>query len=153
MAKKEKVQIEVEVKAKKLSVHNATCPKGHSLCSEDKVKIHEHPAIKVKIRYKGKEGMLFLDPVYGSYDNIFEGITMPKGGVAEFFCPECGVSLTDPIDRCQLCSSPMFVFHLPKGGIVEGCLKNGCLFHKMKIVDAEQQLARSFENSTLESYL
>jgi hypothetical protein len=47
----------------------------------------------------------------------------------------------------------MFVFNLPKGGIIEGCLKNGCVYHKMKIIDAEQLVARSFENSTLESYL
>ena len=153
MAKKEKVQIEVEVSTKKLSVHHATCPNGHTLCCDDSVKIHGHSAIKVKIRYKGKEGLLYLDPVYGSYDNIFEGISMPKGGVAEFFCPKCGISLTDPVDRCQQCSSPMFIFHLSKGGIVEGCLKKGCIFHKMKIVDAEQQIARSFENSTLESFL
>ena len=153
MSAKEKLQIEVEVSSKKLSVKHATCPNGHLLCSNDSIKIHGHPAIKVKIRYKSKEGYLYLDPVYGSYDNIFEGISMPKGAVAEFFCPECGVSLTDPSETCQLCSSPMFVFHLPKGGIIEGCLKKGCIFHKMKIVDAEQQIARSFENNTLESYL
>ena len=153
MPGKEKVQIEVEVSSTQLNVKHATCPNGHLLCCDESVKIHNHPAIKVKVKYKDKEGLLYLDPIYGSYDNIFKGISMPKGGVAEFFCPECGVSLTDPSESCQLCSSPMFVFHLPKGGIVEGCLKNGCLFHKMKIVDAEQQLARSFENSTLESYL
>ena len=153
MAKKEKLQIEVEVSSKKLNVKHATCPKGHQLCCDENIKIHGHPAIKVKVRYKGKEGLLYLDPIYGSYDNIFKGIKMPKGAVAEFFCPECGISLRDPHETCQLCSSPMFIFHLPKGGIVEGCLKRGCVFHKMKIVDAEQQIARSFENSTLESFL
>ena len=69
------------------------------------------------------------------------------------FCPECGVNLKDPEDVCQLCASPMFVLHLPNGGIAEGCLKKGCMFHKMKIVDAEKQIARTFENNTLESYL
>ena len=152
MANKEKVQIEVEVSSEKLNVKHATCPNGHQL-SDESALIHDHPSLKVKIRFKDKKGFLYLDPIYGSYDNKFEGISMPKSGVAEMFCPECNVSLTDPNDTCQLCSSPMFVFHLPKGGIVEGCLKNGCLFHKMKIVDAEQQIARSFENNTLESYL
>jgi predicted RNA-binding Zn-ribbon protein involved in translation (DUF1610 family) len=152
MAKKEKVQIEVEVSSEILNVKHATCSKGHELCCSEK-KIHGHQALKVKAKYKDQEGLMHLDPIYGSYDNIEEGMSMPKGGVAEFFCPECGENLTDSNDTCQLCSSPMFIFHLPNGGIVEGCLKKGCLFHKMKIVDAEQQIARSFENNTMESFL
>ena len=152
MADKEKLQIEVEVSSKKISVKHATCPKGHQLCCSEK-EIHGHPALKVKVKYKDQEGILHLDPVYGSYENIEEGIKLPKGAVVEFFCPECGISLKEPHDTCQLCSSPMFIFHLPMGGIVEGCLKKGCVYHKMKIVDAEQQVARLFENSTLESYL
>ena len=152
MSKNEKVEIQVDVISNKLHVKHATCPNGHQLCSDEK-KIHGYPALKVKVKYKNQEGTLYLDPTYGSYDNIFEGITMPKGGVAEFFCPECGTSLTDPQDTCQLCSSPMFVFNLPNGGIIEGCLKNGCVYHKMKIIDAEQLIARTFENNTLESYL
>ncbi len=152
MPGKEKVQIEVEISSKKLNVKHVTCPNGHQLCCDSK-KIHGHPSIKLKVRYKEQDGFIYLDPIYGSYDNVEEGLSIPKGGVAEFFCPECGVSLTDHADTCQLCSSPMFVLELPKGGIVEGCLKKGCIFHKMKIVDAEQQIARSFENNTLESYL
>ena len=151
MGKKEKVQIEVEVPAT-LNVKHAACPKGHSLIDE-KVKIHGYPSLKVKVRFKKQEGYIYLDPIYGSFDNIFEGITLKKSDVVEFFCPVCGVSLKDPNEICQLCSSPMFVFHLPKGGIIEGCLKNGCLFHKMKIVDAEQQFARLYENKGLESFL
>ena len=152
MSGKEKVQIEVDVSTNKLHVQHATCPNGHQLCTDEK-KIHGFPSLKVKIKYKDQEGILYLDPEYGSYDNIFEGVKMPKGGTAEFFCPECGTTLTDPQDTCQLCSSPMFVFNLPNGGIIEGCLKNGCVYHKMKIVDAEQLIARTFENNTMESYL
>lgn len=152
MSGKEKVQIEIEVAANKLNVKHVKCPKGHQLCCDEK-KIHGFPSIKLKVKYKNKEGFIYLDPIYGSYDNVEEGLSIPKNGVAEFFCPECGISLTDPMDTCQLCSSPMFILELPNGGIVEGCLKKGCVYHKMKIVDAEQLIARSFENSTLESYL
>jgi hypothetical protein len=152
MAAKEKVQIEVEVSSQKLEVKHATCPKGHQL-RDDTKNIHGHSALKVKVKFKEEEGILYLDPIYGSYDNIEEGIKLPKGGVVEIFCPECGVSLKDATDTCQMCSSPMFVFNLPNGGIVEGCLKKGCVYHKMKIVDAEKQISRSFENNTLESYL
>ena len=152
MVKKEKLHIEVEVPSKKFHVEHVYCPNGHSLCDEEK-KIHGYPAIKVKVTIGAKEGIIYLDPVYGSFDNIEEGISIPNGGVVELFCLECGVNLTDPDESCQLCASPMFIFQLPKGGIVEGCLKKGCHYHKMKIVDAEQQISRLFENDTLESYL
>jgi hypothetical protein len=152
MAGKEKIQIEVEVPSSTLNVQHAACPKGHLLRDED-VKIHGNPSLKVKIRNRGKEGMIYLDPVYGSFDNIEEEVPIKKDDVVEMFCPECGVSLIDPNETCQVCASPMFIFQLPKGGIVEGCLKKGCFFHKLKIVDAEKQISRSFENSTLESFL
>lgn len=152
MAAKEKVQIEVEVSSKKLHVNHATCPNGH-LLQDDKVKIHGDPALKVSIKIRGKQGTLYIDPVYGRYDNIEENITLKKGDVVEMYCPQCGVDLRDPNDICQSCSSPMFIFHLPRGGIVEGCSKKGCMFHKLKIVDAEKQVSRLFENNTMESFL
>ena len=152
MGKKEKIQIEVEVPSSTLNVQHASCPKGHLLRDEN-VKIHGNPSLKVKIRRKKQEGLLFIDPVYGSFDNIEKDITLAHGDVVEMFCPECGISLKDPHETCQVCSSPMFTFHLPKGGIVEGCTKKGCFFHKLKILDTEKQISRSFENSTLESFL
>ena len=152
MSEKEKLHIEVEVPSREIHVEHVFCSKGHSLCDPDTL-IHNYPAIKVKVRCQGKEGFLFIDPVYGSYDHLEKGIEIPPGAVAEFRCPECGVSLQDPEETCQLCASPLYVFHLPKGGIIEGCLKKGCLYHKMTLVDTEQQVARLFKNDTLESYL
>ena len=145
MSDREKIQIEVDVTSKKLHLEHSTCSKGHSLKC-DKVKIHDYPSIKVKAKVGENEGFMYIDPIYGSFDNIIEGIKIPEGAIVEIFCPECGESLLDTIGTCQICSSPMFVFHLPNNSIVEGCLKKGCIFHKLKIVDAEQQLARLFED-------
>lgn len=152
MKRKEKIQIEVELPSDALHVEHASCPNGHQLIDES-VKIHGKAAIKVKVRYKGKVGHLFIDPVYGSYDNIEEGVSVTRGGVYDIYCPECDVSLKEAGELCQVCSSPLFVLELPHGGIVEACQKKGCAFHKMKIVDTEQQVARLFENDTLESFL
>lgn len=152
MFDKEKILLEVAVPAKTLLVEHAACPNGHSLI-DAAVTIHGKPAIKVKVRHEDKAGWLYIDPIYGSYDNIEKDISLPRGGVVEFYCPQCGASLADTTERCQLCSSPMFVFHLPKGSIVEGCLRKGCIFHKLKIIDAEQQLSRLFQNDTLEAFL
>jgi len=152
MANKEKVDIEVEVSTKALEVKHVTCQNGHSLLDEE-VKFSGHPSIKLKVKYKNATGFMYLDPVYGSYNKIEEGITLPDNAIVEFFCPVCNESLTDSHETCQLCSSPLFVLHLPKHSIVEGCLKKGCIYHKLKIVDADQNLGRLFEDSTLESYL
>lgn len=152
MTDKEKIQVELEISSKSVNVQHAHCQNGHSLI-DPSVKINGFPAIKVKVKAKDQEGVLYLDPVYGSYNNIEKGITIPKGTVVEMFCPECGESLSDDSEVCQICSSPMFVFHLPKESIIEGCLKKGCMFHKLKIVDGEHQMERLFENSTLESFL
>lgn len=152
MAKKEKIQIELEVPSKVLEVKNVTCPNGHKLFDEE-VKFEGNPSLKAKVKYKNQTGFIYLDPVYGSFNKIEEGIKIPDNAVAEFFCPECNVSLTDAHETCKLCASPLFVLHLPNNSVAEGCLKKGCLYHKIKIVDAEQQLGRLFEDSTLESYL
>lgn len=152
MANKEKIQIEVEIPSESIKLIQVSCPNGHSL-SDENIKFHGFPSIKIKVHQKKDEGFLYLDPVYGSYHKIEEGIKIPNNAVCEFFCPECNINLTDPHDTCQLCSSPLFVFHLPKGSIVEGCLKKGCLFHKMKIVDAEQQFQRLYKNGSIDSYL
>lgn len=150
--KKEKIQIEIDIPSKSLNVRHATCPNGHSLVDES-VTIHGYPALKVKAVCKGKEGIIYLDPVYGSYDNIEKNITMRKGDVAEFLCPECGVSLLDPDDTCSTCSAPMFIIHLPHGSFVEGCTRKGCMFHRLKLVSGEQQMGRLFDNSTIDSFL
>jgi hypothetical protein len=152
MSDKEKIQVEVEVSGKSINVQHAFCHNGHSLI-DDSVKINDFPSIKVKVKANNEEGLLYIDPVYGSFNNIEKGINISKGTLVELFCPECGESLTDENEICQLCSSPMFVFHLPKESIIEGCLKMGCMYHKLKIVDGEHQMMRLFENSTLESFL
>ena len=155
MSKSEKIQVEISVPAKALNVKNAKCPNGHSLMDPE-VKIGGYQAVKVNVTCGDEKGVIYLDPVYGSYDHIEEGIKIKDDCVVEFLCPECNTRLTDKHENCHLCSSPLYVFHLPKGSIVEGCLKKGCLFHKMKIVDSEEQMGRLFSdisNSTLESFL
>lgn len=155
MVKKEKIEVEISVASKSLNVKNPKCPNGHLLVSDEK-NIGGFPSIKVNAKIGDREGIIFLDPVYGSYGHIYDSIEIKDGEITEFFCPECGTSLTDKHENCRLCSSPLFVFQLPKGSIAEGCLKKGCHFHKIRIVDSEEQMSRHFEDtstSTLESFL
>jgi hypothetical protein len=148
MAVKEKVQIEIDVSKHPLPVNHPTCSNGHSLKCEN-VKINDYPSIKVKAKYKENDGFIYIDPIYGSFDNIIEGMHVPDGEIVELFCPECDEKLLAPSDTCQVCLSPMFLFHLPNNGVIEGCMKKGCMFHKLKIVDAEELVARLFDERML----
>ncbi|MBU0475437.1 MAG: hypothetical protein KKF62_14915 [Bacteroidetes bacterium] len=148
MTEKGNIEIEIDLSKHPIHVNHPTCSKGHSLICEN-VKIHDYPSIKVKASYKDNNGFLYIDPIYGSFDNIIEGMHVPDGEIIELFCPQCNENLKALNDTCQVCLSPMFLFHLPNNGIVEGCLKKGCMFHKLKIVDAEEQITRLFEERML----
>jgi hypothetical protein len=118
---------------------------------DPEVTIHDLPSIKVRCVSEGREGVLNLDPVYGRFDNI-QDWDPPKGTIVEFQCSSCGVSLKSEEETCQACGAPLFTLQLPSG-IVEGCLRRGCLYHRLTIVDSDQLLEKLFEQHHLDSYL
>lgn len=134
-----KEQIILEVPSQALHVEHAACRNGCSLM-DPSVPINGYPSIKVLIQYGGIKGMIHLDPVYGSFHNILD-VDIPEGVVVEMFCPTCNVSMKVNDGRvCDWCFSPLFCLYLPKGGVLEGCLKSGCHQHKLKLVDVDEQL-------------
>jgi hypothetical protein len=134
----EKEKIIIEVPSKVLHVEHAHCPQGHTLM-DPAVPINGFPSIKVVIQYGSLRGDIHLDPVYGSFHNLFD-VDIPEGVVVEMFCPTCGVSLKVENERCDYCFSPEFALYLPNGGILVGCLKCGCHQHKLTLVDVHEQL-------------
>ena len=131
-------KIIVEVPSQALHVEHASCPRGHSLM-DPTVPIGGLPSIKVIIQYGAMRGAIHLDPVYGRFHNLYD-VDIPEGVVVEMFCPTCQVSLRTPQEQCDYCFSPVFTLFLPQGGLLQGCLKNGCHQHKLKLVDVDQQL-------------
>ena len=144
-------RVEIMVPQGKLLVRNARCPKGCNLMDPDHL-IHDHASIHVKAAAGGQSGSVYLDPMYGSYENLSE-VNVPPGEVVEFSCPHCGVSLTDPDATCAKCSAPMFVLHLPKGGFIEACERNGCSNHRLQIVTGEQAMQRAFDELGMDAFL
>ena len=133
----EKIILEVPTQA--LHVKHAACQNGHSLM-DPSVPINGFPSIKIILQYGEVRGVVHLDPVYGSFHNIFD-VDIPEGVVVKMFCPTCGVDMQIKGERvCDWCFSPLFQFYLPKGGVLEGCLKVGCHQHKLKLVDVDEQL-------------
>lgn len=152
MPNQELLKIEVKIPAGQLVIRHAACSNGHSLLS-DELKFGENPAIRIGIEKGGKEGLLYLDPLYGSYRKEIRGLEVADGETVAFYCPECRESLLEEGETCRLCAAPLFVLNLPGGGVVEGCSRKGCLFHNLKIVDQNEQLARLFRDDTLASFL
>jgi hypothetical protein len=151
MPKTKKETVEIELPSKAIRIQNAGCPNGHSLMDKEHT-INGYDSVSVLVKYKGEQGLIYLDPVYGSFKNVFE-IKVEGGGIVEFFCPHCRVSLIDEHQLCSICSSPMFALHLPHGGIIEGCSRNGCQFHTLKLVSGDELVKRLYESHTLDAYL
>ena len=151
MPKRKKELLNIEIPSKAVRVQHASCPNGHSLM-DAVYKINRYASVTVKGKYKDHVGLIHLDPIYGSFKNLME-ITVPQGEIVELFCPVCDISLTTQQQNCSVCSAPMFALLLPHGGTVEGCLRNGCHHHHLKVADGEELLKKLSENNIFDSYL
>ncbi len=135
MEMRSRSQMNVNAHPKIVDIQTAHCPEGCDLMC-DEVKIRDMKSIRVQVRWNNQEGLIYLDPEFGSYDHISQ-IKIPTGEVVEFFCPECGASLQNEENTCSSCSSPTFRFDLPGEGQITGCLKKGCFEHTLKIESFE----------------
>jgi len=113
--------------------------------------IHDLPSIKVQYSFEGREGIAHLDPLYGRFESMHEW-DPALGTVVGFSCPKCGISLHSEEGTCQICAAPLFSLQL-SSGIIEGCLRRGCLYHKMTIVDSDALMERLFGQDQLNKYL
>jgi len=143
--------IEVTVPAATLVIRHARCPGGCLLMAPE-VTIGGHPSIHVRASQGGREGDLYLDPAYGSF-NHRSALEIEEGSVVTFSCPHCGASLEETGRFCSSCSAPLFVMQLPRGGRIEGCMRKGCFAHRLEVVDLGAQLLRLYEESEMDAYL
>ncbi len=118
-------------------IKKATCPKRHNLI-DPQVKIDGLPSIKVKARYEGNEGFVYLDPMYGKSRHQY-GIEVEENKMIEFMCPECNSSLQDLNLKCPNCGDPVFAFEIPQQGRYEICSRKGCSFQVWDAVDSGGQ--------------
>ncbi len=151
MRNKEKEVIAIEIPSKVIRVQHVTCPMGHSLMNTEH-KINGYASVTLLAKYKNEEGLIHLDPVYGSFKNVSE-INVPEGECVELFCPTCHVTLTLDNITCEECGSKMFGAYLPHGGRVEACLRNGCQSHHLKLAEGRELLDKLEQYHTLDAYL
>lgn len=73
-------------------VTQAFCPKGHNVVGVSDVTFDESPAVTLKLRADGREGLVHLSPVHGDKRKI--GFTdIPIGAKCQIACPVCDTPL------------------------------------------------------------
>ncbi len=73
-------------------VTQAFGPQGHNLVGISDVTFDGHPAVTLKVKADGREGLVHLSPVHG--DSRKEGmIDIPGGAKCELLCPVSGAPL------------------------------------------------------------
>jgi hypothetical protein len=73
--------------------------------------------------------------MYGSGEHRLNGMPPIEDGV-ELQCPHCSTSLIAEGEPCPKCGAPIFVFEVPLKGLVQGCLREGCGWHRWEQVDS-----------------
>jgi len=74
-------------------VTQAYGPRGDNLVGLSDVSFDGHPAVTIKVRGAGLEGLVHLSPIHG--DNRKAGLELPTGTVCELICPVSG----QPLDQ------------------------------------------------------
>ena len=118
-----------------LQIKRALCRKRHDLVDR-KVQVDGKPAISMRFRKKKQTGIIHLNPVYGSTEHRLNGLSSFDEGV-ELMCPDCSASLMAEGEVCPKCNAPIYTFEVPLKGMVQGCLRDGCGWHRWEQVDSD----------------
>jgi two-component system NtrC family sensor kinase len=117
-----------------LQIKRALCRKRHDLVDR-KIQIDGKPAISMRYKKKDQTGMIYLNPMYGSTDHRLNGMPDFDKDV-ELMCPDCSASLIADGETCPDCGSPIYAYEVPLKGLVHGCLKKGCGWHRWEQADS-----------------
>ena len=117
-----------------LQIKRALCRKRHDLVDR-KIQIDGKPAISMRFKKKDETGLIHLNPMYGSTNHEFDGMPDFDRDV-QLICPDCSASLIAEGEVCPDCGSPIYAFEVPLKGIVQGCLKKGCGWHRWEQADS-----------------
>jgi signal transduction histidine kinase len=117
-----------------VQIKTAVCRKRHELVDR-KFEVDGRPAITMRFRRKEQTGLIHLNPMYGSGGHHLDDMPPIDDGV-ELQCPQCSTSLMAEGEPCPDCGAPVYVFEVPLKGLVQGCLKEGCGWHRWEQVDS-----------------
>ena len=99
-----------------------------------KFKIDGKPAITMRFRHEDQDGLIHLDPMYGSSGHQLHDMPPLEQGV-ELQCPTCSTSLIAEGECCPDCKAAIYSFEVPLKGMVQGCLRDGCGWQHWEQID------------------
>ena len=117
-----------------LQIKTAQCRKRHDLVNR-KLKIGDKPAITLRWDNGQDNGLIHLDPMYGSQGHRLGDMPPISEGI-DLQCPECMASLRAEGEDCPECGSPVFAFEVPLKGLVYFCVKQDCGWSRWEQVDS-----------------
>ncbi len=120
-------------------IKNAVCRKRHMLI-DNEIKIDGLPPIKVMASQNGRNGFIYLDPIYGKHHHRYD-FDVAEGKSVEMFCPRCETSLINDEKNCPECGSKIYSFEVPPHGLFEGCTNKSCSYEKWESVDESGEKA------------
>lgn len=124
-----------------------SCPECHSSMMDPSHTIDNVPSVKAMVEVDGKRGVVHLSSVYGSYA-IESDLEIPRGAMAEFYCPDCGSNLSSPC-ICELCEAPLVAFQLNSGGKINICSRRGCKKHFLEFQNNVMALSRLYAANSI----
>jgi len=125
------------------------CPRCGKSLMDKKHLIDGKPSIAVKLTYAGKNAMLYLSSIYGSY-SVRTDLNIPKSKIAGFRCPHCDADLKST-RKCDICNAQMVAFDLKEGGQVQICSRRGCKKHIVEFENPQTEL-EAFYKSYIKAY-
>jgi len=115
---------------------------GESLMDKS-VLVDNEPSIRLLVKNANQKGVIHLSSIYGSYNYTCD-IDIPKGDIAEFYCPHCNKDLNSKTE-CLSCGGDMVSFYLDMGGKVSICARSGCKNHHVEFEDLSLALKKLYQ--------
>ncbi len=120
------------------------CPHCRTSLMDESYMLNEKPSIKLNMKYKDEEGVLYLCSRFGCYDHKAE-IQVPTNEIAEVSCPHCNKNLSTNVS-CEACGAPMITFGIKSGGRVSVCSRHGCNKHYVSFQDLDTAIRKFHEH-------
>ena len=108
-----------------------SCPRCNHSLTDESAGIDGHPSIRVTVSFDRKHGSLRLSSLYGSDQAVVEA-EIPAEAMVAFFCPHCCGELAGT-SRCVECGAPMALMILQGGGVLQVCMRRGCMARRLDL--------------------
>jgi len=122
---------------------NVKCPLCGESFMDTETPVDNEPSIKLKISIAGKDGIINLSSIYGSY-NYVSTVETPANEVAVFICPICNKDVKSS-SQCKVCKAPMIPLYLDMGGKLSVCSRSGCTNHLVEFEDLTNALSKFYQ--------